>query len=52
MEVINKYYKALIMNDNQNKQVELENRKITDNIKKIKHRIVVFSGKGGVGKRP
>lgn len=50
MEVINKYYKALIMNDNQNKQVELENRKITDNIKKIKHRIVVFSGKGGVGK--
>lgn len=32
------------------KQIDLENKKIADNIHQIKHRIVVFSGKGGVGK--
>lgn len=31
-------------------QLKLENKKIADNIQYIKHRIVVFSGKGGVGK--
>lgn len=34
----------------QKKQIELENNKISENIHRIKHRIVVFSGKGGVGK--
>ena len=38
------------MTEEQKKQIELENKKITDNIHNIKHRIVVFSGKGGVGK--
>jgi len=31
-------------------QVQTEEKKISDNLAKIKHRIVVFSGKGGVGK--
>jgi len=39
-----------MLTEEQKKQIELENKKITDNIHKIKHRIVVFSGKGGVGK--
>jgi len=30
--------------------VQTEEKKISDNLAKIKHRIVVFSGKGGVGK--
>ena len=34
----------------QKNQIELENKKIADNIHHTKHRIVVFSGKGGVGK--
>ncbi|MFA7115846.1 MAG: Mrp/NBP35 family ATP-binding protein [Bacteroidales bacterium] len=34
----------------QQEQFELENKRIADNISQIKHRIVVFSGKGGVGK--
>ena len=34
----------------QKEQIELENRKIAENMQNIKHRIVVFSGKGGVGK--
>lgn len=34
----------------QKEKIELENKKIADNISHIKHRIVVFSGKGGVGK--
>ena len=40
MEVTNK----------QKKQMEIENRRISENMHKINHRIVVFSGKGGVGK--
>jgi Mrp family chromosome partitioning ATPase len=34
----------------QKERIELENKKIADNISQIKNRIVVFSGKGGVGK--
>ena len=34
----------------QKERLELENKKIIDNISQIKNRIVVFSGKGGVGK--
>ena len=34
----------------QNKRLEIESKKIVDNISQIKNRIVVFSGKGGVGK--
>ena len=38
------------MTEEQKKQIELEDKKIADIIQHIKHRIVVFSGKGGVGK--
>jgi ATP-binding protein involved in chromosome partitioning len=38
------------LNEQQKKLLEIEDKKISDNIHKIKHRIVVFSGKGGVGK--
>ena len=38
------------MTEEQKKQIELENKKVADNMHNIKHRIVVFSGKGGVGK--
>ena len=34
----------------QKERLELENKRIVDNISQIKKRIVVFSGKGGVGK--
>jgi Mrp family chromosome partitioning ATPase len=34
----------------QKERLEIENKKIADNISQIKKRIVVFSGKGGVGK--
>ncbi len=34
----------------QKERLELENKKIAENISQIKKRIVVFSGKGGVGK--
>ena len=34
----------------QKQKFELEHQKISDNMQRIKHRIVVFSGKGGVGK--
>lgn len=34
----------------QKEKLAKENKKIADNISHIKHRIVVFSGKGGVGK--
>jgi len=34
----------------QKEKTEFENKKIADNISHIKHSIVVFSGKGGVGK--
>ena len=39
-----------MLTEEQKKQIELENKKIADNIHQTKHRIVVFSGKGGVGK--
>jgi len=39
-----------MLTQEQKKQVEIENQKISDNLLGIKHRIVVFSGKGGVGK--
>ena len=39
-----------MISEDKKKQIELENKKIADNISQIKHRIVVFSGKGGVGK--
>ncbi|MCK4446162.1 MAG: P-loop NTPase, partial [Candidatus Marinimicrobia bacterium] len=32
------------------KQLEEQDRRIDDNLSKIKYRVVVFSGKGGVGK--
>jgi len=38
------------ISEKQKKQREIESQKISDNMHKIKHRIVVFSGKGGVGK--
>ncbi len=40
----------IMITEEQKKQIEIENKKIADNIHHIKHRIVVFSGKGGVGK--
>lgn len=39
-----------MITEEQKKQTELENKKIADNMHLIGHRIVVFSGKGGVGK--
>ena len=39
-----------MLTEEQKEKMELENKKITENIHHIKHRIVVFSGKGGVGK--
>jgi ATP-binding protein involved in chromosome partitioning len=39
-----------VLTEEQKKQIDLENKKISENIHQIKHRIVVFSGKGGVGK--
>jgi len=39
-----------MITEEQKKQVEIENKNIAENMHKIKHRIVVFSGKGGVGK--
>lgn len=38
-----------VTNDNQ-AAIQEEERKIKENVSKIKHRIAVFSGKGGVGK--
>ena len=40
----------IVITEEQKKQIKLENNKISENIHRIKHRIVVFSGKGGVGK--
>lgn len=37
-------------NDDKHKAYEEELKRINENVSKIKHRIVVFSGKGGVGK--
>lgn len=39
-----------MLTEEQKQRIELENQKISDNMHRIKHRIVVFSGKGGVGK--
>jgi len=39
-----------MISNEQKEQIKAENKKILDNLTKIKHRIVVFSGKGGVGK--
>jgi len=36
--------------ENQKEQIEMQEKMISDVLDKIKHRIVVFSGKGGVGK--
>lgn len=38
------------ISEKQKRQMEIENKKISSTMHKIKHRIVVFSGKGGVGK--
>ena len=41
----------MILNTQEQKErTQLETKKIADNISRIKHNIVVFSGKGGVGK--
>ena len=39
-----------MLTEEQKKNIEFENKKITNNIHHVKHRIVIFSGKGGVGK--
>jgi Mrp family chromosome partitioning ATPase len=39
---------SIMITEDKKKQLELENKKIADNIHHTKHRIVVFSGKGGV----
>ena len=39
-----------MLQEEQREKIELETQKINDKIQHIKHRIVVFSGKGGVGK--
>lgn len=39
-----------MLTEEQKKNIELENKKIAYNIRQLRHRIVVFSGKGGVGK--
>ena len=39
-----------MLSPEQKKLVEEQEKRISDNLKDIKHRIVVFSGKGGVGK--
>lgn len=39
-----------MLTDEQKKQIELEDQKIEENLNRINNRIVVFSGKGGVGK--
>ena len=41
---------SIMITKEQKERIELENKKIADNISQIKNRIVVFSGKGGVGK--
>jgi ATP-binding protein involved in chromosome partitioning len=38
------------ISEKQKEQMQIENNKISANMHKVKHRIVVFSGKGGVGK--
>lgn len=40
----------MILNPDRAKQIEEQDKRIDEVLKKIKHRIVVFSGKGGVGK--
>lgn len=38
------------ISEERKKQMEIDDKKIADNMRRITHRIVVFSGKGGVGK--
>ncbi len=40
----------IMITEDKKKQLELENKKIADNIHHTKRRIIVFSGKGGVCK--
>jgi ATP-binding protein involved in chromosome partitioning len=39
-----------MLTEEQKKQLEQAEQKIDENLQRMKHRIVVFSGKGGVGK--
>jgi ATP-binding protein involved in chromosome partitioning len=39
-----------MLTEEQKEKIDLENKKIAENLGHIKHRIVIFSGKGGVGK--
>lgn len=39
-----------MLTEEQKRQIEQQNRTIADNMHSIKRRIVVFSGKGGIGK--
>jgi ATP-binding protein involved in chromosome partitioning len=39
-----------MLTQEQKNQLELEEKRISDNLQRIKRRIVIFSGKGGVGK--
>jgi ATP-binding protein involved in chromosome partitioning len=39
-----------VLTDEQRQQIEIENTAISENIHNIGHRVLVFSGKGGVGK--
>lgn len=39
-----------MLDEEQKRVIEEEKRKILDNLQRVKHRVVIFSGKGGVGK--
>lgn len=39
-----------MISEEKKEKIELVNKKISDNISNVKHSVVVFSGKGGVGK--
>jgi Mrp family chromosome partitioning ATPase len=39
-----------MLTEERKRQLEEENRAISENLRKIKHRVIVLSGKGGVGK--
>ncbi len=39
-----------MLTEQQKHQIEIENKSISNSIGNIRHRIMVFSGKGGVGK--
>jgi ATP-binding protein involved in chromosome partitioning len=46
----NQYKLFFMKKSNLNKNESIDDSKITENLKKIKHKIAVMSGKGGVGK--